>query len=554
MMIMRFHKLIQSRLLWLTFLGIVVISFVFMDFASSSGDSGVSRQLRQPVAHINGEPLRFLDFDIARRQIEQNLNQPVDREQLDELVFSRFARLTKAEKLGIRVPRAVAENDLRQSIAQDAAGDPEFMERFRMYLRSQNMTESQLIDFIREELVLQELQKVLASFAMIAPFDAERWAAMQTDEFALAVLEISGDSLPEPEAADADTLTAFFNENAADFEIPELRRIRFFSLNLSDFEREEDAITEAQAREQYEANPSRFDRQTPVMTEEGGFELRREPREFEEVKDEIIANHKSQQARRRANDEAMGLSVRLTPRRGRPAPDMAVVAEDLGLSVTESDFVARTGTLPNLPGSAALVRAAFELDLTPVGRTSQPVLGRDKVFIVQLIEIQEPRIPDFEEVRGEVTQQWTAEQSRQQRMNFAASVRETLQAALDAGQSIAEAAQELEGVELTDPPPFQLMTLNPNMPSIPFVLAETLIGHTAGDLIGPVEDTRFGGVYLGYVLSREPSEEDAAEMIPQLQNELAVHLQFQGITEAFEETVLQPMIQRVNTPGNIIED
>ncbi|MCH8526739.1 MAG: peptidylprolyl isomerase [Kiritimatiellae bacterium] len=551
---MRFHKLIQSRLMWLTFLGVVVISFVFMDFASSGGDAGVSRQLRQPVAHINGEPLRFLEFDIARRQIEQSLNQPVDREQLDELVFSRFARLAKAKQLGIRVPRAVAENDLRQSIAQGAAEDPEFMERFRTYLRSQNMTESQLIDYTREELILEELQKILSAFAMIAPFDAERWAAMQTDEFALAVLEITGDALPEPEAADEDTLRAYFDENTADFEIPELRRIRFLTLNLSDFERGGDALTEAQAREQYEANPSRFDRQTPVMTEEGGFELKREPREFEEVKDEIIANHKSQQARRRANDEAMGLSVRLTPRRGRPAPEMADVANDLGLSVTESDFFDRNGTLPNLPGSSALVRAAFELDLTPVGRTSQPVPGREKVFIVQLIEIEEPRIPDFDEVREEVAQQWTQEQGHQKLLDFAASVRETLQAGLDAGQSIAEAARDLEGVELTDPPPFQRMNLNPNMPSVPFALAETLIGHTTGDLIGPVEDTRFGGVYLGYVLSREPREEDAADMMPGLENELAIHLQFQGIAEAFEESVLQPMIRRVNTPERATED
>lgn len=554
MMIMRFHKLIQSRLMWLIFLGVVVVSFVFMDFMGSGGDMNVSRQLRQPVAHIDGEPLRFLEFDIARRQIEQSLERQIDREELDERVFSRFAQLAKAKQLGIRVPRAAAENDLQQSLAHDAAEDPEFMNRFRMYLRSQNMTEAQFIDYIHEELILHELQKVLASLAMISPFDAERWAGMQTDEFALAVLEISGDHLPEPEAADEETLLAYFEENASAFEIPEQRQIRFLSLELSSFEREEDTLTEVQARERYEANPSRYDRQTPVMTEEGGFELKREPREFEEVKDEIIASHRAEQARERANDEAMGLSVRLTPRRGRPAPEMSTVAEDLGLSVTETDFFARSDVLPDLPGSSPLVRAAFELDLTPIGRTSQPVIGRENVFIVQLIDIQEPRIPEFEEVSEEVAQQWLNEQRRQQLENFADSVRETLQAALDAGQSIAEAAQGLEGVEMTDPPPFQLMNLNQNMPSVPFALAETLTGHTAGDLIGPVEDTRFGGMYLAYVLSREPREEDAAEMIPQLENDLAIHLQFQGISEAFETKVLQPMIKRVNIPEISEED
>ena len=554
MMIMRFHKLIQSRLMWLIFLGVVVISFVFMDFLGSSGDAGVTRQLRQPVAHINGEPLRFLEFDIARRQIEQNLNQPLDREELDERVFRRFAQLAKAEQLGIRVPRAAAESDLRQSLAQDAAEDPEIMNRFRMYLRSQNMTEAQFIDFIHEELILEEFQKVLSAFAMISPFDAERWTAMQTDEFALAILEISGDHLPEPEAADEEALSAYFEENAASFEIPEHRRFRFLSLSLRDFEREEDVLTEAQAREQYEANPSRWDRQIPVMTEEGGFELQRESREFDEVKDEIITGNRTAQARERAKDEAMGLSVRLMPRRGRPAPEMETVAEDLGLTVTESEFLPRTGTLPDLPGSAAIVRAAFELDLSPVGRTSQPVLGRENVFIVQLIDIQPPRIPELDEVREDVAARWLDAQRQQQRLDHASALRETLQAALNEGKSIAEAAQDLEGVELTDPPPFQLMTLNPNMPSIPFEIAETLVGHGAGDLIGPVEDSRFGGVYLAYVLSREVREDDAAELLPQMESDLAIHLQFQGFSEAFEERILQPMIRRVHTPNVETED
>lgn len=553
MMIMRFHKLIQSRLMWLFFLGIVVVSFVFMDFASS-GDGGISRQLRQPVAHIDGEPLRFLDFEITRRLTEQNLNQPVERDQLDEMVFNRFARLAQARRIGIRVPRAVAESNLRQSLAQDAAQDPQVMERFRAYLRSQNMTEEQFVDFIHEELILEEFQRVLASFAMISSFDAERWAAMQTDEFALAVLDITVDHLPETDLPDEDTLRTYFEERAETFEIPERRKIRFLTLPLREFEREEDILTEAQAREQFEANPSRFDRQIPVMTEEGGFELQREPRDFEEVKEEIIANHRMRQARERATDEAMGLSVRLTPRRGRPAPEMETVAGEFGLAVTESDFFTRTGVLPDLPGSAALVRAAFDLELDPVARTSQPVTGRENVFIVQLIEIEPPRIPDFEEALEEVKADWRATRRHEQQLAFAESVREALRAALEEGQSIAEAVQDREGVELSDPPPFQLMSLNPNMPDVPFVLAQKLAGHTAGDLIGPVEDTRFGGVFLGYVLSRESREEDAAEMLPQLENDLAIHLQFQGIMNAVDERLLEPMIRRVQHAATVSDN
>jgi peptidyl-prolyl cis-trans isomerase D len=555
MMIMRFHKLIQSRLMWLIFLGVVVVSFVFMDFASSrGGDGGVTRQLRRPVAHIDGEPLRFLEFDIARRQIEQSIQQPLDREELDQMVFNRFARLAKARQLGIRVPRAVAETDLRQSIARDAAEDPEFMERFRAYLRSQNMTESQFIDFVHEELILEELQKILASFAMIAPFDAERWTAMQTDEFSLAVLEISGDHLPQPEAPDEETLRAFFEEHAETFEIPEQRRIRFLSMALSEFEREEDLLTEEQARERFEADPSRFDRQIPVMTEEGGFELQREPQTFEQVKEQIMTGDLTRKARERANDEALALSVRLTPRRGRPAPEMETVAAEMDLTVTESDFFTQTGTIPGIQGSASIVRSAFQLDTSPVGRTSQPVMGRENVYIIQLIEIQEPRIPDFEEVQADAAARWISEFRQNQLMEFAESVYQTLREKLDNGHSIAEAVQDLEGVEMTDPPPFQLMNLNPNMPSIPFVLAEKVIGQTTGDLFGPVEDTRFGGVYLGYVLSREPNEADAAEMRPQLQSDLATHLQFPGISEAFDERILAPMIRRVDMPAGNEED
>lgn len=547
MMIMRFHKLIQSRLMWLIFLGVVVFSFVFMDYLGANSSTSVAAQLRQPVARISGEPLRFLEFDIARRQLEQNLPPQADRTQIDDLVFSRFARLEQARQLGILVPRAAAESDLRQTLAQDAANDPDFMNRFRLYLRNQGITEAQLVDFIQQELTLQELQRVLASFAMIAPFDAERWAAFQTDQFALAVLELSGTHLPEPEAPAPEILQAYFDENAADFEIPEQRSIRYLSLDLAAFERPEDTLTGEQARERYDANPSNYDRQTPVMTEEGGFELKREPRTFEQVKDEIIRNHRTAQARSRANDEAMGLSVRLTPRRGRPAPEMTDLAAEMNLDVTETTPFGRTDSLPGLPGASALVRAAFDLDLSPVGRTSQPIVSGGKVHVIQLTAIQPPRIPALDEVRDAVTAQWTAEQKQQQLLAFAQSTRETLQAALQEGKTIAQAAEGLEGVELTDPPPFQLKDLSAAMPSVPFSLLEELTAHTTGDLFGPVEDPRTGSVHLAYVLSREPRPEDAAEMVPELRDQLATQLQFQGFTAAYEETVIEPMIERIET-------
>lgn len=546
MMIMRFHKLIQSRLLWLIFLGIVVVSFVFWGAMEGAGDQGVTRQLRAPVAHLNGRAISFLEFDVTRRLVERNMGRDLPADQVSDFVFERFAMVDFARSIGLRVPETLAQQEFFRSLAdEEGQVDPMFLEMVRQNLRSEGITEEQVVRFIRDEMLIQELQRILTAFVHVPRFDAERWASLQTDVFEVALLHLVPEMLPEPVELSDEEIAAHFAAHAEDFQIPELRSVRFLKLDVAGFISEEDALSEAQARQVYDQNPQRFRRMVPRMDDEGNFSFDTEQISFEDALEDIRTNYKMTQARERAEEEALGISVRLTPRRGRTPPTMEALAEELGMTVMTAGPFRVGETLPEVPNSAALVQAAFELDDSLQGRTSRPLVSRDTVLVAQLTEVIAPRDPELEEVLDAVTEAAFLAATETALQALGASLLTQLQAAIAEGASLEEAAAALE-VELDVLPPFQLSELNMAMPFVPATLAEAVTGHAAGDVFGPLEDLRRGGWFLAGVIERtsQPAERD--EMLFQMENFLAGDFHMQGLMERLRDVKLMVNFRRVN--------
>lgn len=549
MMIMRFHKLIQSRLMWLIFSGVVILSFVFMDAVGRSGDVGPTRQLRAPVAHLNGEPIRFLEFDTTRRLLERNLERNIPRDQLDELVFERFAMVAFAQSLGLDVPKSLARQEFFRSLAdEDGQLEPEFVEMVLRSLRSEGLSEDAVVSFIRDEMLVQELRRILTSMVHVSSFDAERWATLQTDEFQLLTVSLDDSALEEETSVSDEELQRYFEENAHRFRIPEKRVAAYLKFPVADFMRdEEDRFSREDARAFYDQNPQRFSRGVPVENEDGTFEFTMEQIPFEEALEDIRDTFFQHLARERAEDEAMGLSVRLSPRRGRMPPAMESIAAEQNLEILTAGPFRAGDVLEGVSNPREFIQAAFDLGLNEMSRTSRPIVGRDAVYVMQLTEIVPPRDPELDEVREAVMQSAVAAARRKALAELAEARAEFFRSALAEGTSFEEAAKDL-GLEVEQAPPVQLQSLNTFMPLIPPALAQELSGHKAGDLIGPIEDDRMGSLLIAKVVSRETRTEDRDNLVPQLRSVLVSELQFPGFLERFRDMTLLSDLTRVHTP------
>lgn len=552
MMIMKFHRLIQSRLMWMLFLGIVVVSFVFWGAWETLSESRGAANLNEPVAHLHGRPVTLRDFSITSRQIERSAQTHLSREELEEEVFSRLAMIDFARRVGLRVPRMVAEQAYtRMLTGEDGEIDQEFRAMVLQSIRQDFMTEADIVTQIREDMLLEELQRFLTSFEKSTRFEAQRWARIQTDAFTLVHAALSADLLENPVEPTEEDVLAYFEENQEDFTIPERRQVRFARFALEDFTREDDVMDETAAREFYARNPQRFTRFEPRTTADGQMTFDQRLADFEEVKEEIMESHRSGIARGRAREEALAFAVRLTPRRGRPAPPMEEAAAEAGLELVTTSFFSRADRVPEAGNVPRFAAEAFELDESPIGRTSQAVDGRDHVYILQLVEIEPARVPEIAEVREAVERRAKERMTSRALETLGRALREELQAEVAAGISFQEAA-EARGLEPEAAPPFQLSTLNLRTAMISPEIAEAATGHTSGDVFGPVKDERFNLWRIAYVAERASRPEDAEDTAFEIASMLG-QLNVRSTLERLENEILPRGLVKVNRGGRAPE-
>ncbi|MEX2607398.1 MAG: SurA N-terminal domain-containing protein [Kiritimatiellia bacterium] len=556
MMIMRFHKLIQSRLLWLVFLGVLVFSFVGWGVATSGNDQMTAR-LDQSVGKVAGKDVTFLRFDTTRRMLANQAGQQITADALDDMTFTHLAMVAYTEKMGIEIPESFAKQQFAQLFLTESGElDEESLANFRQSLRGGRITENDYIRFIREELLLRELQRSLASSVLLPGFDVDRWAGSQTDSFTLEYAAIGPDVLDGDIEVTDGQVEAFFAENRERFQLPEERSIRFLSVDIASFSDQVLPITKEQALAHYQSEPETYVRsvEQPAESEEEETVTVQEPVPFEDVKADIQKSLHEVKVRNLAEETAMSYAVKLIPRRGRSGMSMEDLAETESLTLQSAGPFSRWAPVPDLPEASALKEEVFKLELEAPGNLGGPIEAGDAFIVLELVEIIPPRLPELDEVRDRVKNAAIQHHTRLAISEKADDIGEAVRAAMTGETSFTEAAKPL-GLNVVTPPAFELRNLNPNRPMIPPELVEKASSTLPGDVIGPVE-TRFGGWMIGYLADRTPNPEQAAELTPQLKQMLQSQLHFPEIFARFRELKIQPLIQKrePETPGNSQQD
>jgi len=544
MLIMRFHKLIQSKLVWILFVSIIVISFVALQVASDSSPDPMAARLEQPVAMIDGEDVSFIQLEVTRRLMALQTRQRIDPDLMTEVALNHLATVKYARKIGIDVDTEFAARQFALNFTNgDGELDEMALNQFRQNIRGSQISEADYIEFVRQQLTVDQLRRVLSGSVLVPEFDAERWASLQTDEFIVAYAPMGPELLSEEVEATDEEIEAYFAENATTFTLPEQRTVRYMTVS-SDSQSEAIATpTVEDARDAYFASPESYTREVTTEGEDGEEVTQTEPIPFDDVQDQILAEITTQREIEAARSFAMSLAIQMTPRRGRSAEDIETVSKNAGLELFTTQPFSINSALEGLPNARAFKQESFQLEFSEFGQRAGPIQIDNEFVIIELVDIQPPRVPDIEEVKERVAIRATNAKQREALAAHVDEIADKIRTSIAEGKTFTDAAKS-EDLNVLTSDPISLMTLDPRRSMIPGEIVRELPAHQVGDLIGPVQ-TQFGGFFIASVQERTPQPIAKEESLPQLRQMLASQVHFQGTFARFQEQVIAPMIEEL---------
>lgn len=242
------------------FIALLVVSFAI--WGVSDIFSGFRSDTVASVGRTDVSAQSFArEYDMARRQLSQQLRQPVTAEQaqmfgLPGQVLGRLVAqatlMDEAHSLGLGVSS--------QTLARQIADDPNFQgsgglfdrAAFNAILQQNGLTEDQYLEQLRETYVRQQLIDALAGATEVPEAYLRALHEFRSEERNLAYLVLTPALVPDVgQPSDAD-LNAFFEANKADWKAPELRALRIMRMAPEDLA-DTGGIDEAEARKVYDS-------------------------------------------------------------------------------------------------------------------------------------------------------------------------------------------------------------------------------------------------------------------------------------------------------------
>ncbi len=533
MMISRFHKLIQSKILWGVFLVVIIFSFVIW----GSQSPGRARRHREQTAagKLDGE---FVPQETLREMYRNEyvglllsagrgfqVNDRMDR-LLREAAWRRLVSLREGARLGL----AASDREVVQAIRSQ----PMFQEdgafslaRYRGFLAQAlgdaGLSERFFEEHVRQELLLQKLRLLVQQSVLVPPLDVERVFRALGDRVTVRYATATrADVTNEVEVTDAQ-VRAFFERDPSAYELPPRVSVRFVFFPVDRF-LSQTADPDPRDVEDYYADhadafrvlePATNAAEAVETAGDGEPAAAPEPRwvtqPLEAVRGEIERRLRVEGARARAREEADALVRKLsTYFQDNPMP-FDDAAREMGLEVYTPEPFAETERVPGVAAGSDFNEAAFGLRDRPDEYFSLPVTGEDGVYLAALNERIPARVPALEEVAERVRADALEEAVTEALVDRAGELKRRV---TEEGAPFGEAAAAL-GMALGEPAPFSAAD---GLGDEPYAdaLVRAVLHLNAGELsdVVPVSaDT----VLVAVVVSREPGDAAAlAALRPQV--------------------------------------
>lgn len=507
MMISKFHKLIQSRLLWGAFLVIIVFSFVIWGMVWPS-DLEKAEQANA-AGSLDGETVghgefrsAYLNTYLARalalgREVQST---PESDAVLRRLSWQRLATLREANRMGLVATDDELRGAIRANFAETDGGfDPARYQAFlQNFILPLGFSTAQFEQHLREEIQIQKLANLIGRQATVTPLEIRRTFDTLLDTFEVEYAFAGPADVEQDVEVSDDDVRRLFDEDPAAFTIPEQREVTYAAFPVADYFEADLEISDDDVQDYYELNIADY---TTTETDTNG-----QPREvvadLDEVRDGIVAALRRQAAVEKADAAAAELAYRALPDREGTVPEFAAEAEKAGRKAQTLAPFSRF-SVPLEDGGAALAAAAFELAPNSYDRVSSTIAGTDNVYVLYLENVQAPRVPAFEEVADQVR-----EVARQKALAAAlaakgTALREAAEAGLAAGKSFADAVAAT-GVQAQSAEPFTGMSGSTSTNEIVQTLVQAVVSYNPGEVTEPAPHA--DGLVVAYVKARTPAD------------------------------------------------
>ncbi len=219
---------------------------------------------------------------------------------------------------------------------------------------------------------------------------------------------------------------------------------------------------------------------------------------FEEVKEQVRGRMLRERATQLTAEKAVAIAAKVEGGDVAAATWPQLAQAEAGVAFFESAPFAANEPIPGIGFSPQFSAAAFDLE---AGTPSEPVNMGSTWAVLDLVRVEEPRLPELNEVVADVRAATQQDKAREQNENRLASARE----AIESGRTLERAASGL-GVEVVSTETFNKRGAVGDLGAAS-ELREAALQAAEGDLIGPLSVP--GGVALARVAERV--EFDAAQ-------------------------------------------
>ena len=315
MMISKFHKLIQSRLLWGAFLIIIVFSFVVWGMVWPSDVEKAERA--NAAGTLDGQPVSqgeyrsaYLSTYLARalalgREVQST---PATDAALRQLSWQRLATLREVAKLGIVATDQELIGAIQSNFSEtNGTFDPR---RYQAFLQNAiqplGFTTAQFEQHLREEIQIQKLAHLIGRQAQVTPLEIRRTFDTLLDSFTVEYAAVLPADVEKDVAVSDDDVRKLYDADPAAFTIPEQRVVSYAAFPIADYPAETNEIADDAVQDYYELHVADF---TTTETDTNG-----QPREtvadLDDVRDEIVGALRREASLALADEAAADLGRR----------------------------------------------------------------------------------------------------------------------------------------------------------------------------------------------------------------------------------------------------
>lgn len=503
MVISKFHKLIQSRLLWGAFLVVIICTFVLwgMSPAARNSDSPTARA----AGSLDGKEVSFDEFDAAYRtayfgHLLQSGREASAEDSIRTAAWLRLASLREAAKLGVRCSDDELVATIRSYFPdpQTGAFSPEFYNAFEANrLRPLGYSKSVFETFLRQQIILQKLEELVGRQAVVTPLEVQRTCESLADSFTVDYAVIDEKSVADTVSVSDDDARAFYDADPSLFTTPETRDVSYAVIPASNFANAAENATDDELLDFFEAHPDLF---AVESTDEDGNATSTTP-DFDDVKDRVREAMAGEAALDAARSAAEDLFAAVLPGESERIPVFSEVVAAAGYALESAKEVSPF-SLP-VPDAPSFSTAAFALSLDSYERPSAPVVGKNAVYVLYLDAINAPRVPAFDEVKDQALDAARRKAVADALAEKTSSISEIARLGIASGKSL-KTALKGSGIAVKAAPVFTGIEATASDDPVVRILAQTVPTFNAGEIAPPVPSPE--GILIPYLKARTPAD------------------------------------------------